>query len=85
MESLRERYAELLSPEEAGFIEAFAGLSEASQCLLARLCLRTGPFYRRSTLCYDEVPDLRAAMQPLCELGWLSGIRPCRPRISTRC
>jgi hypothetical protein len=76
--TLKERYAGLLSAEEAQFIERFAFLTEPTQCLLTRLVMRKGPLFRRSTLQYAEVPDLNQALQELAALGWLE----TDPRVS---
>jgi hypothetical protein len=71
LQSLQERYAELLSDAEVGFIRQFGALPEASQCLLTRMLMRKGPEFRRSTLCYAEVPDLAASLRHLADLCWL--------------
>jgi len=69
--SLKARYAGLLSDEESGFIQKFAELSQGSQCLLIRLLMRQGAFFRRKTLAYPELPDLDAALHGLGTLGWI--------------
>src|SRR5665213_370604 len=69
--ALKERYSGLLSSDEAGFIEQFAYLSEASQCLLTRLVMRKGPLFRRATLQYAEVWDLDKALDALVAQGWI--------------
>jgi hypothetical protein len=76
--SLKERYAGLLSADEAAFIECFAGLSEPTQCLLTRLVMRKGPLFRRATLHYAEVRDPDTALRELAAVGWLER----DPRIS---
>ncbi len=78
--SLAERYVDLLSADEAGFIQQFAGLPQPTQCLLARLVTRKGPLFRRATLQYAEVPNMDAALQPLRALGWLD----TNPRLSAQ-
>ena len=69
--TLQERYAGLLSAEEAGFIERFDRLPGPAQCLLTRLLMRKGPLFRRATLQYAEVTDLTQALRELVEPGWL--------------
>jgi hypothetical protein len=69
--TLDERYADLLSADEAGFIASFGRLSECAQCLLTRLVMRKGPLFRRATLQYADVSDVEQALQELVALGWL--------------
>ncbi|HXC58298.1 MAG TPA: hypothetical protein VN645_03215 [Steroidobacteraceae bacterium] len=69
MESLRDRYADLMSPEESQFIRCFLRLPEAPQCLLTRLAMRKGPFFRRTTLRYPEIPDIAQAINMLAWQG----------------
>ncbi len=69
--ALKERYAGLLNASEAEFIGRFAELGEPAQCLLTRLVMRKGPYFRRATLHYAEVPDLDSAVQELAALRWL--------------
>jgi hypothetical protein len=65
MESLRDRYTELMSPEESQFIQCFLRLPEAAQCLFTRLAMRKGPFFRRNKLRYPEIPDIAQALDVL--------------------
>jgi hypothetical protein len=69
LETLRVRYADLLSSEETGFIGAFVTMPETAQRLLTRLVMRKGPFYRRATLRYPEIPDLPGALDVLVQQG----------------
>jgi hypothetical protein len=69
MESLRDRYADLLSPEECGFIRTFLRLPEAPQCLFTRLAMRKGPYFRRATLLHPEIPGVGQALEVLAHEG----------------
>ena len=71
LDSLGERYGNLLSAAERGFIEQFNWLDKASQCLLTRLLMRKGPVFRRATLAYPEVADLQSALGALANRGWI--------------
>ena len=66
-----ERYADVLSEEESGFLAQFAQLPMLSQALLVRMLMRRGPWFRASKLVYEEIADVAAAAQPLQALGWL--------------
>lgn len=66
MDSLRLRYVDLLSHDEIQFIRAFSQLPEGPQCLLTRLAMRKGPYFRRSSLQYPEIPG---CTQALCTLA----------------
>lgn len=69
MESLRDRYADLLSAEESHFIRTFVRLPEAPQCLFTRLAMRKGPFFRRASLRYPEIPGIEQALEVLSYQG----------------
>ncbi len=71
LEDLSGRYARLLSDAEWTFLHQFAQLPEPSQCLLTRMLMRKGAYFRRATLQYDEVADLQAAIDSLVDSGWL--------------
>jgi hypothetical protein len=71
LSALKERYVDLLSANEAGFIESFDRLPESAQCLLTRLAMRKGPLFRRATLQYADVSDVEQALEELVALGWL--------------
>jgi hypothetical protein len=68
---VEQRYADLLSSAEQGFISSFQQLPQPSQALLARLLLRKGPHFRSSALNYPEIGDCVQAAGPLLKLGWL--------------
>ncbi|ARU06923.1 hypothetical protein CCO03_16035 [Comamonas serinivorans] len=75
---LADRYADVLQPDEHGFIQQFHTLPESAQALLVRLVMRRGPWFRASRLVYAEIPDLGAAAAPLLRQGWLSADAPMR-------
>jgi len=68
---LEQRYADLLDPEEAHFIQQFDRLPQASQALLVRMVMRKGVHFRASKLSYLEIGDTHAAAAPLLALGWV--------------
>jgi hypothetical protein len=47
------------------------GLSLDARALLVRLVMRQGDLFRRSTIRYDEIADLEAAIDALISLAWL--------------
>ncbi len=65
------RYDDLLDLAEQAFLREFAGLPRASRALLVRMLMRSGPWFRRSKLAYDEIGDTAAAAAPLVALGWI--------------
>jgi hypothetical protein len=71
-----ERYADLLSDEESGFITRFAELPVPAQALLVRMVMRQGSHFRASKLQYAEIGDLESAATALIELDWLSDQTP---------
>ena len=73
---LGQRYADLLDPDEAHFIQHFDSLPQASQALLVRMVMRKGMHFRASKLNYVEVGCNRAAVAPLMQLGWVDEQSP---------
>lgn len=69
------RYADLLSPDEAHFLERFPTLPQAARALLVRMIMRKGALFRASKLNYDEIGCPVAASAHLLPTGWL-GIDP---------
>jgi len=69
VESLRDRYTDLLSAQESQFIRTFIQLPEGPQCLFTRLAMRKGPLFRRSTLRYPEIPAIAQALGVLASRG----------------
>jgi hypothetical protein len=68
---LRQRYEDLLSPEERAFMSAFERLPVTSRALLVRMIMRKGDLFRSGRLVYPEIGNLRAAAAPLIDAGWL--------------
>ncbi|MFC7287444.1 VRR-NUC domain-containing protein [Herminiimonas glaciei] len=66
-----QRYSDLLSDEERGFIEQFPRLPQASRALLVRMVMRKGEVFRSGKLVYAEIACPDAAARPLLELDWL--------------
>lgn len=68
---LSERYGDLLSSAESGFITEFARLPHASQALLVRLIMRRGQRFRASKIRYAEIGPIDSAFSALIELNWI--------------
>jgi len=73
---LRERYEDLLSPEERGFAERLGDLPLPSAAVLVRMITRRGDVFRSSRLRYAEIGCPRAAAAALITAGWVEP-RPC--------
>ena len=65
------RYDDLLSAEEAAFLEAFPTLPRASRALLVRMIMRRGTLFRASKLRYAEIGAIPDAAGPLVAQGWV--------------
>ena len=76
LEVVTDRYADLLDDDERAFQVNFVRLPPLSQALFVRMAMRRGPWFRASRLIYEEIPDLRAAAEPLVSLGWLDAQAP---------
>jgi hypothetical protein len=66
-----ERYADLLTEEEAGFLARFPTLPHTARALLVRMIMRKGVLFRSNKLDYEEVGCPLAAAKPLIDAGWL--------------
>jgi hypothetical protein len=71
LETIRERYADLLLEDELRFITEFPRAPLPSRALLARMVMRQGRLFRASKLKYAEIGDTRAAAAPLIDAGWV--------------
>lgn len=71
LETVAERYGDLLNPAERGFLESFRALSLGARRLFVRLTSRVGPVFRLDLLHYPEIPDLAAAIRELIAAGLL--------------
>ncbi len=66
-----ERYADLLSADEAAFIVHFAAVPQPARALLVRMIMRKGVLFRASKLEYHEIGCPLAAGAVLVQQGWL--------------
>ena len=71
LDTVVERYEDLLEPAELGFVERYRGLGVSAQRLYVRLISRKGPCFRRDRLDYSEIPDLDRAIEALTGAGLL--------------
>ena len=79
VETVLQRYGDILSPAERDFGTRIEALSESAQRLLARLIGRTKPLIREDSLLgYAEVADVQAALAELAKLGLIER-RPAAP------
>lgn len=69
---VRQRYTDLLSPDEIAFIDNFAQTAPPSQALLVRMVMRRGNLFRLSTLHYAEIGDPSQALQAHLIQGWIT-------------
>lgn len=67
LDTVVERYDDLLSPDDSDFVRRFQALDLAPARLLVRLYTRKGPYFRRDKLNYPEIGDLDAALEVLAE------------------
>lgn len=82
LETVAERYGDLLSAEERDFLSGFEALSTAAQRLFVRLISRRGPLFRRDRLAYAEIPSLPEAIGELEAAGFADradDAEPCQP------
>ncbi|CAB3793801.1 Fanconi-associated nuclease 1 [Paraburkholderia fynbosensis] len=68
---LATRYDDLMDAHELAFLDAFAGLPQASRALLVRMLMRKGALFRASRLAYDEIGCPLQAAAPMAALGWV--------------
>lgn len=71
LETVVERYHDLLHPEELAFHGHFCALPEDSRRLFVRLTSRKGPLFRRDRLAYGEIVDLDEAIARLEAVDFL--------------
>jgi len=65
LDFVAERYADVLTPGEQGFIARFSELPPDAQALLVRLIMRSRDIYAVDALHYNEITDLPAALDML--------------------
>jgi hypothetical protein len=68
---LQQRYGDLLSASEMGFMEQFQRLPLQPSALLVRMLGRRGDVFRTEKLRYEEIGCARAAATALIEAGWV--------------
>ncbi len=71
LETLCERYADLLAQDERCFADTFFSLPTESSALLVRMITRQGTLFRNSRLAYEEIGCTWRAAAPLIEAGFL--------------
>jgi hypothetical protein len=64
-----DRYDDLLTTEERGFITSFPTLPQASRALFVRMVMRKGTVFRASKLVYAEIGNTHEAAHPLAVAG----------------
>jgi hypothetical protein len=66
-----ERYSDLLTTEEAEFLDRFPTLPQPSRALFVRMVMRKGERFRASKLSYSEIGCTITAATPLVGQGWV--------------
>lgn len=79
LDTVRERYHDLLTDAELGFAAAFDELPDPARRLYVRLISRQGPCFRFDLLSYDDVPDVAAACGELERSGLLDRAAGAEP------
>lgn len=72
LEWISERYGDLLTNEEHGFIGTFCALPQAARALFVRMVMRKGTLFRASKLNYAEIGCPVDAARPLLATGWIA-------------
>lgn len=65
IDSVEQRYYDLLSEEESTWVKVFRGLPANAQMLCVRLLSRKGVFFRYDKLAYSEINNLAMAVETL--------------------
>ncbi len=73
LQDVRERYGDLLLPDELARVEAFLDLPSEARRILVRMLTRRGPWFRVDGLRYAEVTDLPGALATLIDRGFCAG------------
>lgn len=71
LNTVQERYGDLLSAAELDYIQGFCSLDASCQRLYVRLVCRKGPCFRKDLLSYPEIDDLDRAAAALLSAGYL--------------
>ncbi len=72
LEWIGERYGDLLSADEHGFIDKFQSLPQCSRALFVRMVMRKGTLFRASKLSYAEIGCPVEAARQLLPTGWIA-------------
>lgn len=72
LEWISERYGDLLTEEERGFICTFCALPQPSRALFVRMVMRKGTLFRASKLNYAEIGCPVEAARHLLPTGWIA-------------
>ena len=72
LQSLRNRYPDVLSAEEKQFMASFSSLPLNSRALFVRMMMRSGVLFRSSRLDYPEIGPAAEATVPLATAGLLN-------------
>lgn len=70
--SVVQRYQDLLSTNELSWIKEFHALPANAQMLYVRLLSRKGLFFRLDKLAYEEIHDLEQAAEALHNIGFIT-------------
>lgn len=76
LDTVEQRYPDLLSEAELQWIATFRDLPAAGQMLYVRLLSRKGEFFRLAKLNYPEIGDLTLAVTHLAEQGLVEQNQP---------
>lgn len=79
LDTVRERYDDLLTESELGLASAFDAASDPARRLYVRLISRKGPCFRVDLLSYDDVPDMLSATDELERVGLLERAQDAEP------
>ncbi|UXI00186.1 VRR-NUC domain-containing protein [Photobacterium sp. TY1-4] len=69
IDTVEQRYQDLLSDDESHWVVQFRGLTAEAQMLYVRLLSRKGEFFRLGKLSYPEIGDLACAARALADRG----------------
>jgi hypothetical protein len=72
LEWISERYGDLLTEEEHGFIRTFCALPQPARALFVRMVMRKGTLFRASKLNYAEIGCPVDAARHLLPTGWIA-------------
>lgn len=79
LDTVRERYDDLLTEDELAFAAAFDAVPDPSRRLFVRLTSRKGPCFRLDLLSYEDIADLSRAVDELERVGLLDRAYDAEP------